>query len=65
MAENAPKPQFLEPLSGVQVGIIMGSDSDLPTMRAAAEALRDFGIACEVGVPPASRHRQMAAAGLR
>lgn len=33
-----------------QVGIIMGSDSDLPTMRAAAEALRDFGIPCEVRV---------------
>jgi hypothetical protein len=29
----------------------MGSDSDLPTMRAAAEALRDFGVACEVTVP--------------
>jgi AIR carboxylase len=35
----------------LQVGIIMGSDSDLPTMRAAAEALRDFSIACEVRVP--------------
>lgn len=45
----------------MQVGIIMGSDSDLPTMRAAAEALRDFGIACEVRVPPAG-HRQRAAA---
>lgn len=38
----------------------MGSDSDLPTMRAAAEALRDFGIACEVRVP---RCRQAPANG--
>jgi phosphoribosylcarboxyaminoimidazole (NCAIR) mutase len=36
------------------VGVIMGSDSDLPTMRAAAEALRDFGVACEVRVPHAA-----------
>lgn len=33
----------------------MGSDSDLPTMRAAAEVLRDFGIAAEVTVVSAHR----------
>ncbi|CAL8469156.1 g8697 [Coccomyxa elongata] len=38
-----------------RVGIIMGSDSDLPTMRAAAEVLRDFGIAAEVTVVSAHR----------
>ncbi len=37
------------------MGIVMGSDSDLPTMRAAAEVLRDFGIAAEVTVVSAHR----------
>ena len=38
-----------------QVGIIMGSDSDLPTMSAAAEVLESFGIGCEVTVISAHR----------
>ncbi|HEY2795315.1 MAG TPA: 5-(carboxyamino)imidazole ribonucleotide mutase [Micromonosporaceae bacterium] len=37
------------------VGIIMGSDSDWPTMKAAAEALDEFGVAYEVGVVSAHR----------
>ncbi len=37
------------------VGIIMGSDSDWPTMRAAAEACREFGIAYEARVVSAHR----------
>jgi 5-(carboxyamino)imidazole ribonucleotide mutase len=37
------------------VGIIMGSDSDWSTMRAAAEALDEFGVAYEVGVVSAHR----------
>lgn len=37
------------------VGIIMGSDSDWPTMRAAAETCREFGIACESRVVSAHR----------
>ncbi len=37
------------------MGIIMGSDSDLPTMRAAAEVLREFGFAAEVTVVSAHR----------
>lgn len=41
--------------SAAQVGIIMGSDSDLATMKAAAEVLRDFGIAAEVTVVSAHR----------
>ena len=41
--------------SAAQVGIIMGSDSDLATMTAAAEVLRDFGIAAEVTVVSAHR----------
>ncbi|KAK9794063.1 hypothetical protein WJX73_002964 [Symbiochloris irregularis] len=38
-----------------QVGIIMGSDSDFATMRAAAEALQEFDVACEVTVVSAHR----------
>jgi phosphoribosylamine--glycine ligase len=38
-----------------RVGILMGSDSDLPVMRAAADFLKDMGIVCEMTV--ASAHR--------
>ena len=37
------------------VGIVMGSDSDLPVMEKAREALAGFGIECEMTV--ASAHR--------
>jgi 5-(carboxyamino)imidazole ribonucleotide mutase len=37
------------------VGIIMGSDSDMPVMRAAADQLSTFGIAFEVTVVSAHR----------
>ena len=37
------------------VGIIMGSDSDLPTMEKAAEALAEFGVAHEIKVVSAHR----------
>jgi len=37
------------------VGVIMGSDSDWPVMRAAAEALDEFGVAHEVSVVSAHR----------
>lgn len=37
------------------VGIIMGSDSDLGIMQAAAEILKEFGIPCEVTVVSAHR----------
>jgi 5-(carboxyamino)imidazole ribonucleotide mutase len=40
------------------VGLIMGSDSDWPVMRAAAEALAEFGVAYEVGVVSAHRTPQ-------
>jgi 5-(carboxyamino)imidazole ribonucleotide mutase len=45
------------PLSSTaaQVAIIMGSDSDWPTMKAAAEALDRFGIGYEVEVVSAHR----------
>ncbi|MER7888218.1 5-(carboxyamino)imidazole ribonucleotide mutase [Micromonospora sp. NPDC094482] len=37
------------------VGLIMGSDSDWPTMKAAAEILDEFGVPYEVGVVSAHR----------
>lgn len=37
------------------VGIIMGSDSDWPTMRAAAETCREFSVAFEARVVSAHR----------
>ncbi|HEU4421076.1 MAG TPA: 5-(carboxyamino)imidazole ribonucleotide mutase [Pilimelia sp.] len=40
------------------VGVIMGSDSDWPTMRGAAEALAEFGVAYEVRVVSAHRTPQ-------
>jgi 5-(carboxyamino)imidazole ribonucleotide mutase len=40
------------------VGIVMGSDSDLPVMRAAAEALADLGVSHEVRVVSAHRTPQ-------
>ncbi|WP_020502218.1 5-(carboxyamino)imidazole ribonucleotide mutase [Sciscionella marina] len=39
----------------MRVGLIMGSDSDWPTLSAAAEALREFGVEHEVGVVSAHR----------
>ena len=38
-----------------QVGIVMGSDSDWPVMKAAAEALEEFGIGHESDVVSAHR----------
>jgi 5-(carboxyamino)imidazole ribonucleotide mutase len=40
------------------VGVVMGSDSDWPVMRAAAEALAEFEIGYEVGVVSAHRTPQ-------
>ena len=37
------------------VGILMGSDSDWPTMKAAADALNEFAIPCEAKVISAHR----------
>ncbi|HEY2299196.1 MAG TPA: 5-(carboxyamino)imidazole ribonucleotide mutase [Jatrophihabitans sp.] len=38
-----------------EVGIIMGSDSDWPTMKPAADELRGLGVECEVHVVSAHR----------
>lgn len=37
------------------VGIIMGSDSDLPTMQKAVAICEEFGVACEVAIVSAHR----------
>ncbi len=37
------------------VGILVGSDSDWPKVKAAAAALEEFGVACEVHVMSAHR----------
>ena len=42
-------------MSTVLVGIIMGSDSDLPVMKAAADMLEEFGIVFELTVVSAHR----------
>jgi 5-(carboxyamino)imidazole ribonucleotide mutase len=41
--------------TAAQVSILMGSDSDWPTMRAAADALREFGVPFEADVISAHR----------
>ncbi|MGH3316601.1 MAG: AIR carboxylase family protein, partial [Nocardioidaceae bacterium] len=41
-----------------RVGIVMGSDSDWPTMQDAAEALREFDVPFEADVVSAHRMPQ-------
>src|SRR4249920_2203705 len=50
MNQNAPLTN-----NPIQVGIIMGSDSDLPVMQAAADILKEFGISFELTVVSAHR----------
>ncbi len=38
-----------------QVGVVMGSDSDWPTMKAAVDAIREFGVEVEADVVSAHR----------
>jgi len=47
------------------VGIVMGSDSDMPVMAAAAEMLKQFGIPYEITVNSAHRTPERAAAFAR
>jgi len=42
-------------MSGIKVGIIMGSDSDLPVMKAAADILDNFNVSYEITVVSAHR----------
>lgn len=48
------RPLTLSPL----VGIIMGSDSDLPVMKVGAKILKDFGIPFELSIVSAHRTPQ-------
>jgi len=41
--------------AGPLVAVVMGSDSDLPTMQPAVEMLQRFGVCCEVRVLSAHR----------
>jgi 5-(carboxyamino)imidazole ribonucleotide mutase len=41
--------------AGPLVGVIMGSDSDLPVLQGAVDVLGEFGVACEVRVVSAHR----------
>ncbi|MDQ3656890.1 MAG: 5-(carboxyamino)imidazole ribonucleotide mutase [Chloroflexota bacterium] len=41
--------------TGHRVGIVMGSDSDLPTMQAAVDVMSEFGIPVEVRILSAHR----------
>jgi phosphoribosylaminoimidazole carboxylase PurE protein len=43
------------------VGVLMGSDSDLPVMQAALKVLKDFGVSAEVEVVSAHRSPERAA----
>lgn len=44
-----------EALAGPLVGIVMGSDSDLPVMQEAADILRSFGVPYEMTIVSAHR----------
>lgn len=39
----------------IQIGILMGSDSDLPTMREAAKVCEEFGVGYEIKIISAHR----------
>lgn len=57
MTEKSTAANTTEPSNstGPQVGIVMGSDSDWPTVEPAAQVLAEFGIQMEVGVVSAHR----------
>lgn len=42
-------------MENIQVAIMMGSQSDLPTMQEAADILKEFGVGCEMRVLSAHR----------
>ncbi|AJD56483.1 5-(carboxyamino)imidazole ribonucleotide mutase [Synechococcus elongatus] len=52
---SSPVPAAPSALTQPAVGIIMGSDSDLPTMRGAIAICQQFGIAHEVEIVSAHR----------
>src|SRR6476661_1247442 len=50
-----PEGNIDSPVEKPQVGIIMGSDSDLPVMQAAADILKQFDIPFELTIVSAHR----------
>ena len=54
-APDSTDPTLPVPTGQAPVAVIMGSDSDLPTMAPAVELLQRFGVACEVRVLSAHR----------
>jgi 5-(carboxyamino)imidazole ribonucleotide mutase len=52
-AQQTPAPVPVQ--APVLVGVVMGSDSDWPTMQAAARILKDFGVPFEARVVSAHR----------
>ena len=42
--------ELISEIKNIEVGIIMGSDSDLPIMEDAVKILKEFGIGYEVKV---------------
>ncbi len=55
MSEQQAGTTGTAPHDGPRVGIVMGSDSDWPVMRAAAEALDELAVAWEADVVSAHR----------
>lgn len=45
----------MDPAQRAVVGVVMGSESDLPVMQEAVDALDEFGVGCEVRVVSAHR----------
>ena len=55
MKSKTTQPRLKGKTPAPLVGIIMGSDSDWPTMKPAAEACAEFGVPCETRVVSAHR----------
>jgi phosphoribosylamine--glycine ligase len=58
---SRPTGEKLQDKTLPQVGIVMGSDSDLPVMEQAADVLRQFGVPFEITVASAHRSPRRAA----
>jgi 5-(carboxyamino)imidazole ribonucleotide mutase len=55
MTDLIPPVRAASSAMGPRVGVVMGSDSDWPVMKAAAEALEEFGVGYEADVVSAHR----------
>ena len=58
---SAEQRKHSDPGGSAQVGIVMGSDSDMGVMQSAADVLKEFGVAFEITVASAHRSPQRAA----